>query len=830
MGGGRKFSSVLIILVLLTTASPQAVHAEGDVDDYYKITLTSTTVDGILSLSVSVETEMGWYQASAEGKAQGIGSSSGATGKYVTSGDDNKQYAGSWKWTDDGYGPFNSFYAAFDPDNSNVMIAHLDPDDLTKTTAGESIEGAGYNIMWVIPTVYWYTDNDSLVLTNDPDAGGFAYAHTFDFTVNDNKPVQGSGTTYEYIAIGVYEAYNSRAGGADQNDYALSSVSGKAPSQLRADNAMKQAQNNTVKANGYSEGIASIWTFYQYELYKYCALAVMGGWDSQSIAGNGKTLTVNSKYAINTGLLDKSGPYAGTIGKVEGRDYNDPVKLFIENAWGSRSEFVSNSRNSNNNKDGIFHVYSDSNPTVDTGAKTVTYSSDSLHTSTSAKNSDYWGGNISTDGFVWGLPKTAEATTTEAGGVHDMFYIRTGSGYDYIVVGGNGNDMTSMNITSTWSNSTANAEINIVSDMKLPGTRTVKSGSTLCIKNDCTLTIDSSRTLTINNGAKLIIEEGAAIKVVKGNLKINGELANSGTISGNYTCTGGTYSSKLQEMGISYLASSGAGGSSGDGTRLAFAFNGVMPCTVTFDPDNGDASTAVYVEPGSTVAPIASPVRDGYRFIGWSADASSIFDFDTAITSNMTLKAMWQREFTVTFNPANGSASWQETVAEGDAVAEPSQPAYEGHRFRGWYADGSDTAYIFLSSVVSDLNLTAWWDDIYVVTLEAGKGGSLSTYSVNAVAGTAISADGVEISIGNVVVTATADSGYRFKGWSTTDGTVASDLTISAMFSAIPVDDDDDEPVGTESSDDLLIVAFAAAAVAVLSSTVMFWWQEIRRK
>lgn len=102
---------------------------------------------------------------------------------------------GSWGFDSEGYGPFNSFYAAFDPDQNNKMICHLNPYNLRQSIDGQNIHGNNYNVMWCLPTVYWYSDsNGNLTLTNNPNSGGVAYAHTID------------GKVYEYIGIAVYEA------------------------------------------------------------------------------------------------------------------------------------------------------------------------------------------------------------------------------------------------------------------------------------------------------------------------------------------------------------------------------------------------------------------------------------------------------------------------------------------------------------------------------------------------------------------------------------------------------------------------------------------------
>ncbi len=136
------------------------------------------------------------------------------------------------------------------------MICHLDPFDLTRSVAGESIAGRGYNVMWCIPTVYWLTDaSGNLVLTNDPGAGGTAYAHTIE------------GRTYEYIGIGVYEGSKQTVNG----QVVLTSWTDQAPTILQSRPMFRdQANNQVVATDGAGvNGLSMVWNFYMWQLYRY---------------------------------------------------------------------------------------------------------------------------------------------------------------------------------------------------------------------------------------------------------------------------------------------------------------------------------------------------------------------------------------------------------------------------------------------------------------------------------------------------------------------------------------------------------------------------------
>lgn len=353
------------------------------------------------------------YTISSNGTISGydpIGTSS-SSGSYTSV---NGTNSGSWAFDDEGYGPFNSFYAAFDPAQNNKMIGHLNPDDLTRLVDGTSIAGEDYNIMWCLPTVYWKTSGTSLVLTNDPNAGGTAYAHTI------------NGHVYSYIGIGVYEASKQTVGGQT----ILTSFTDSTPtvSQTRA-TFRDQANNQLVNTDGNgNNGYAMLWNFYQWELYKYCALAVMGSWDSQSVGGNGNVY--GGDYTHTTGDHDKSGPYAGTKGSSSSYR-QDPVKVFIESAWGGAYDFV----------DGVVissREYYIDQSAVPTDSKTGTYVTNPSGTLPSSSG---YGSSPSTEAAIWGMP-TANSGSASSG-LYDYVYADTGSGPYVVYVGGSSNSGSS---------------------------------------------------------------------------------------------------------------------------------------------------------------------------------------------------------------------------------------------------------------------------------------------------------------------------------------------------------------------------------------------------
>ena len=387
----KMLAAFAVLLSLAVLFSPFTAVEETDAvgDDYYVYTINP---DGTIS-----------------GNYTSIGTSS-STGSYTSVGGTN---SGSWAFNEDGYGPFNSFYAAFDPIQNNKMVCHLDPDDLSKSVDGTiDISDENYNVMWCLPTVYWKTNSDgSLSLSSYPNGGGTAYAHTI------------NGHVYKYIAIGVYEASTDRL--PNVGGTTLMSTSGATPLvNVNRETFRQYANNQTVNTDGLGQnGYAMVWNFYQWELYKYCALAVMGTWDSQSVGGLGDVYYDGSPYYTIPGQHDQSGPYAGT----KDTSYNstngtDSVKVFIENAWGSVYDFV----------DGIVfsnRQYYIDQSAVPTDAKSGTYIT---HISASLPSSNGYGSSPSTTAQIWGMPTANSGSSTS--GLYD--YVWSNSGDRVLAVGG----------------------------------------------------------------------------------------------------------------------------------------------------------------------------------------------------------------------------------------------------------------------------------------------------------------------------------------------------------------------------------------------------------
>ncbi len=115
-----------------------------------------------------------------------------------------------------------------------------------------------------------------------------------------------------------------------------------------------------------------------------------------------------------------------------------------------------------------------------------------------------------------------------------------------------------------------------------------------------------------------------------------------------------------------------------------------------------------------------TPVRDGYRFNGWYADAecNDLYAFDEPVMADTTIYAGWTKAHTVTLY-YHENASETQLLNDGEFISEPSVEAVDGYEFDGWYTDQTFTEkYDFSTPVTSDIVLYAKWihNTVYAVT------------------------------------------------------------------------------------------------------------------
>lgn len=182
--------------------------------------------------------------------------------------------------------------------------------------------------------------------------------------------------------------------------------------------------------------------------------------------------------------------------------------------------------------------------------------------------------------------------------------------------------------------------------------------------------------------------------------------------------------------------------------------------TITFETGTDVAPQPLTAQIGSRIEQPEDPVRDGYRFNGWTLDGEP-YTFDTMPDSDITLKADWLKLYALSFD--TGAPTLYYTA--GEKITMPDDPTKEHYKFAGW--KNGNSAFTGTVMPESDIALTADWVRAYTISFDTGAGGP-SVASVFDVAGAPVSAPTVN------------RPGYWLAGWKLN----GSAYTFSTMPSA----------------------------------------------
>ena len=137
---------------------------------------------------------------------------------------------------------------------------------------------------------------------------------------------------------------------------------------------------------------------------------------------------------------------------------------------------------------------------------------------------------------------------------------------------------------------------------------------------------------------------------------------------------------------------------------------------VTFNTDGGSFVETQVITKGQKAVRPSDPVKTGYEFVNWYADAAfaALYDFNTAVAADITVYAKWKknagREYTITFKDWDGKTLAATKVEEGGLPDYPgtSNPSRSGYIFTGWtpkiglvYADTTYTATYAPQTVIN---------------------------------------------------------------------------------------------------------------------------------
>lgn len=205
----------------------------------------------------------------------------------------------------------------------------------------------------------------------------------------------------------------------------------------------------------------------------------------------------------------------------------------------------------------------------------------------------------------------------------------------------------------------------------------------------------------------------------------------------------------------------------------------VTPATVTYAYGalGGTYATQI-VQAGEKAIEPDVPSRQGYQFTDWYLDDTK-YDFNTAVTGNMTLTAKWTaNSYTITFDTNGGSAIDPITQGYDTTINAPAAPTKTGYTFMGWEPE------IPATMPAEDMTITAKWRiNRYTVTFDTDGGSEVDAQTVAYGEKAKTPADPTK-------------TGYTFAGWELGGNaydfaaSVTEDMTLTAKWK------DSEKPTG----------------------------------
>lgn len=152
-----------------------------------------------------------------------------------------------------------------------------------------------------------------------------------------------------------------------------------------------------------------------------------------------------------------------------------------------------------------------------------------------------------------------------------------------------------------------------------------------------------------------------------------------------------------------------------------------------------------------------TPTRSGYRFMGWEYNNERVDNRNWTIDqNNITVKAMWEKLYTITLDTDGGEVSGGGTleVIYGENIGEKlPTPTKDKHKFLYWTYNGQRIYDYTAWNVRANGTVKAIWEELYRITLDA-KGGSVSPAYIDLEEGQSIP-----------TLPVATKAGYDFSGW-----------------------------------------------------------------
>lgn len=192
----------------------------------------------------------------------------------------------------------------------------------------------------------------------------------------------------------------------------------------------------------------------------------------------------------------------------------------------------------------------------------------------------------------------------------------------------------------------------------------------------------------------------------------------------------------------------------------------VRQYTVKFVDHDNSIIEIQLIDHGADAAQPADPTRKNHVFTGWNTSFTSVY-------SNLTVKAQYIRQYTVTFIDYDGTILATEVVNSGGNATPPSDPTRVGYTFISW-----NQSY---NSVLSNLEIIAVYEiNRYTVTFVNPDGSVLATIE-NVAHGKTVTPPAPL----DMYFDWSKTQGYRFTGWKgwNESSQIVGNTTITADYS-----------------------------------------------
>lgn len=193
--------------------------------------------------------------------------------------------------------------------------------------------------------------------------------------------------------------------------------------------------------------------------------------------------------------------------------------------------------------------------------------------------------------------------------------------------------------------------------------------------------------------------------------------------------------------------------------------------TVKLDINGGECSVdKKTVKYSSKIGTIATPKRDGFKFLGWYySDGTKFTSNDIMPAKSITLKAKWRGlEYMILFDARSGKCDTETMfISCGDNVGDLPVPTRKGYVFQGWYtkAKCQGTKYTSTTEMPEkDITLYAGWKKAsYATAVKLNKTaitlGVGQTYTVKATTKPKVSLDKLTWTTSNSKVATVSSTG-----------------------------------------------------------------------